>query len=138
MTLATYVQRLRNLDYTDQAVEVMLADVRLAIADRERKSMEKLARQAAASEKSRLAALKALERQRKELAKEMAGHATPAKLKTWYCDGLISWQEVTDRLKGLQWSQHDIDMLLGECDGKREKAGLPTYAQESGRPQPPT
>jgi hypothetical protein len=115
----------------------MLADVRLAQSDRERKSLAALARQAESSEKARLVALKALERQRATLAKEMAGKATVNKLKTWYCDGLIAWPEVTGRLRMLGWGQQDIDRLLGECDAKRIKAGLPTYTSESGQPAPP-
>lgn len=48
-------------------------------------------------------------------------HASPAKLKTWYCDGLISDLEVRERLTVLQWPNADIVRLLAECDTSAAK-----------------
>lgn len=127
LDLASYAQRLRNLDYTDDAINVALADVRVSIADKERRALEKLAKEEEASNKARLAALKALEAQLKAARAELAKSASPSKLKAFWCDGDIELPEVEARLRKLGILDEDIPRWLRECDAKRAKAGLPSY-----------
>ena len=131
LTVPQYAARLRNLGYDDNAIGLLLHEVRLAVTERETKALKQLAAESQKTSKARLDALKALDRQQRQLQADLAKHGTPTQLRTWYCDGDISDADVTARLKALGWPQEDIDRLLGECDDKRAKIGLPPYTEEA-------
>jgi len=135
ITIADYAQRLRNMGWSDDAIELSVAEVKLQLAQRQTRALEKMAAEEQKTNAARLAALKAVESQLKAARAELARHGTPAQLKTWYCEGSIGAPEATARLSFLGWPQADINRLLGECDGKRAKLGLPPYsAEQSGSP----
>jgi hypothetical protein len=129
LDIASYAQRLRNLDYTDDAINIAIAGVRVAIANRDAAALAKLAKEEGATIKARLAALKATEAALKAARAELAASASPSKLKTWWCNGEIELADVVDRLRKLGILEVDIPRWLEECDAKRSKAGLPTYAE---------
>lgn len=135
MDLATYARRLRNLDYSDAAIELALADARLAVAERERRALEKLAREEGVAARLRLAALRSAESKLREVRAQLARSASPSKLKAFWCEGSIELPEVIDRLRALGITEEDIPRWLKECDAKRQKAGLPTYDEaKAGKP----
>lgn len=131
MDLATYAQRLRNLDYDDSAIELLIYDARLKVAERETKALQALATEADKSERAKLAAARKADQIARQARADLSRHGTPSQLKTWFCNGDISVADVTNRLVALGWPQADIDRLLGECDAKREKLGLKPYPEEA-------
>jgi hypothetical protein len=133
ITLQDYAQRLRNLNYADEAILLLLAGVKYDMAIRQAKIAADAAKSLDRRNRLQERAARQLLQAAQESQRELASHGSPAKLKTWYCDGLISASEVTNRLTQLGWPQDDITRLLSECDAKRAAAGLQTYQQETGQ-----
>jgi len=133
MDIPTLVVRLRNLNYSDAAIELILRDTRYQLVQRDARTASAAVAAERKTQRELANAVRAQRTALAELRSQLGRHGTPAKLKTWYCAGLIGVSEVTQRLSLLGWPQPDIDRLLEECDAKRIKAGLPTYTQETGR-----
>jgi hypothetical protein len=129
--LPSVAKTLRNLNYSDSAISILLGDIRMRLAAKVSRDAEKLHAEALKGERALQQQVRQLAAAQRATMAALSRHGSPAKLKTWYCNGDISGPDVTARLTALGWPQADIDRLLGECDAKRTAAGLAPYAEEA-------
>lgn len=115
LPLDELVQRLRNLRYADADISIFLGELQLTLAERLARAAASAERAAERNRRTAERAVRQLQQAEQAARSALAKHGSPEKLKTWFCDGLITEDEVYARLRFLQWPDADIARLLEEC-----------------------
>jgi hypothetical protein len=131
------ISRLRNLDYTDVDISIFLAEIELWVAAQLSKAAEAAAKAREKGIKQAERAAKQAEAALQAARTALSRHGSPAKLKTWYCDGIISADEMRARLRFLGWPDADIDRLMEECAIAAAKKNQPKPPKSKPPAVPP-
>jgi hypothetical protein len=114
-------RRLATLGYDAAARSGLVAEAAYCAAQLAARAAAQIARAEQQQQRAALQAQKQAAAAYKALAQMLAGRATPKDLRKWYCEGLITAQEVHSRLTYLGWPDADVTRLISDC--KSGKSG---------------
>jgi len=136
--LPELVRRLRNLRYRDEDISILVGELSVVVQQRLAKLIEKGLAQENKLKKAQETALRQMKAAEKEAQAALSKHGTPSELVKWLWDGLISEEEVYERMRFIGWPDADIARDIEAGKPKKPKTPQPQGGSSGQQTNTPT